>query len=176
MKNKFKLLCLVWGLSTLAGCGGGGETTPVATNTAPIILVNAAPMANAGADQTVLVGTTAYVDAGASSDANGDSLTYKWTLSTRPAKSVALLSNSAIVRPSLVVDVAGTYIFTLIVNDGKADGLPSTSTIIATEPIIAANDVPLANAGPNQTAIVGKTVTLDGGFPLCQYNLRHLPD
>jgi len=50
----------------------------------------------------------------------------------------------------------GTYIAQLIVNDGKVDSLSDT-VIIATE-----NIRPIANAGLDQTVLIGDTVVLDG--------------
>src|SRR5262249_2179053 len=80
--------------------------------------VNHPPVANAGSDQTVLVGQTAFLNGSASSDADGNSLTYQWTFTTRPAGSTATLVNPASVSPSFRADKAGTYTIQLIVNDG----------------------------------------------------------
>ena len=70
------LLCLL-----LAACGGGGG----GSNTADPIS-NVAPVANAGASQTVVVNTPVSLDGNASSDANGDALSYAWTLSSTPTR------------------------------------------------------------------------------------------
>jgi len=147
----------------LSACGGGGGDTPAPPVSAvqkPII--QAAPVANAGVDQSVYVGSNVTVDGGASSDANGDPLTYKWVLASRPVGSQAFLSATSAVRPMFLADVAGVYSLNLIVNDGKLDSSPDSVSVIASEKIVAPNSSPVANAGPNQVVLVGTTVTLDG--------------
>ena len=91
------------------------------------------PVANAGPDQTVLVGQTVQLDGSGSSDADGDPLTFRWALTTRPAGSQATLAN-ATVNPTFVADVLGTYVAQLIVNDRQFDSLPVTVTISAGTP------------------------------------------
>jgi hypothetical protein len=93
---------------------------------------NVQPVADAGGDQAVMVGESVIL-AGAGSDANGDSLTFLWNFVTRPAGSVAELSNTDQVNSSFVTDLAGTYVVNLIVNDGIADSDPDSATIIATD-------------------------------------------
>jgi K319L-like, PKD domain len=118
--------------------------------------LNSAPVANAGPDQTVFVGDIVTLNGGASSDVDGDPLTYSWSLTTRPTGSSATLSNPTTVNPTFVVDRFGTYAAELIVNDGTVDSRPDTVTISTL------NSAPVANAGPDQTAFVTNTVTLDG--------------
>src|SRR6185436_9112996 len=50
---------------------------------------NAAPIADAGPDQTVALGAIVTLDGGRSSDADGDSLAFRWRFTSRPAGSVA---------------------------------------------------------------------------------------
>ena len=66
------------------------------------------------------------LDGSGSSDADGDSLTFRWALTTRPAGSQATLTNATLVNPTFVADVLGTYVAQLIVNDGTLDSLPAT--------------------------------------------------
>jgi len=148
----------------LSACGGGGSDTPSPVSSAPVQIpvIQAAPVANAGVDQTVFVGAVVTVDGGASSDANGDMLTYKWILTTRPAGSRASLSTLTAVRPTFDADVAGIYVLTLVVNDGRSDSLPDSVSITATEKQASPNTLPNANAGPNQVVPVGATVFLTG--------------
>lgn len=92
---------------------------------------NLAPVANAGPDQTVYVGDTVTLDGSKSSDADGNSLTFRWALTSRPNGSAATLSNATAVNPTFAVDRPGTYVAQLIVNDGKIDSAPDTVAITA---------------------------------------------
>jgi NADPH-dependent 7-cyano-7-deazaguanine reductase QueF-like protein len=117
---------------------------------------NVAPVANAGTNQNVVLGAVT-LDGSTSSDANNDSLTYKWTLLSKPTGSNASLANATTAKPAFIADVAGVYVASLIVNDGKVDSAISSTTITAA----AANVAPVANAGSIQSVVLG-TVTLDG--------------
>jgi cytochrome c553 len=94
---------------------------------------NSAPAANAGPDQTVVVGSQVSLDGTGSSDADNDPLTYAWMLVSRPSGSTAALPGSATTEMVFFTpDVAGTYVVQLVVNDGSADSTPDTVTITAT--------------------------------------------
>ncbi len=117
---------------------------------------NSAPVADAGADQTALVGDTVTLDGSGSSDVDGNALSFQWSLISAPVGSTATLSDATTIAPSFTVDVFGDYVAQLIVNDGSLDSLADTVTI-STE-----NSPPVADAGADQTALVGDTVSLDG--------------
>ncbi|MBL8247055.1 MAG: hypothetical protein JNK95_01660 [Candidatus Competibacter sp.] len=117
---------------------------------------NTPPVAHAGPAQTVTVGATVTLDGSGSRDADGDALTYQWALTATPVGSAATLTHPTTVHPGFVADKAGTYVAQVMVNDGQAASPPATVTI-STE-----NSQPVANAGPDQAAITGQTVTLDG--------------
>jgi len=131
--------------------------------------INSAPVAEAGAGQNVIAGSLVTLDGSASSDADRDSLTFIWSLSSKPAGSSASLSSATSARPSFTADVPGTYVASLLVSDGKL------SSALATVPVTAsaANVAPVAAAGPAQSVLSGVVVTLDGtpsvdanGYPL----------
>ncbi|CDI04394.1 exported hypothetical protein [Candidatus Competibacter denitrificans Run_A_D11] len=124
--------------------------------TVTISTENSPPVAHAGSAQTTQVGKTLTLDGSASSDVDGDPLTFHWTLSQIPPGGNAQLSEAQAVKPTFTVNQPGTYTLQLIVNDGHIDSAPATVTI-STE-----NSPPVAHAGPDQTALVGATVTLDG--------------
>ena len=80
---------------------------------------NNPPIANAGPDQIVGVETTVALDGSASSDLDGDPLTYSWVFLSKPAGSGAALSNPTSVNPTFVADLKGDYVLELTVDDGQ---------------------------------------------------------
>ena len=119
---------------------------------------NSAPVANAGVAQSVVVAALVNLDGTGSTDANNDPITYKWSWGSKPTGSSAALSADNISKPTFTADKAGTYVLTLIVNDGKTNSDISAVTVTAS----VANAAPVANAGTNQNVTVPVTVTLDG--------------
>ncbi|PLX94446.1 MAG: hypothetical protein C0619_02930, partial [Desulfuromonas sp.] len=119
---------------------------------------NSAPTANAGPNQNVTTGSTVTLDGSESFDANGDTITYIWTFTSRPDNSTATLSNPTTANPLFTADLDGSYVLTLIVNDGQLDSTLDVVLVIAATD----NSAPDANAGPNQDVATGSTVTLDG--------------
>jgi hypothetical protein len=104
-------------------------------NSAPDTVVitavsNFPPIANAGADQTVSTGATVNLNGSGSSDPDGDTIIYSWTIIERPAGSTTSLSFSETQGwARFTADMAGIYTLTLIVNDGKVDSDPDTVVI-----------------------------------------------
>jgi K319-like protein len=90
---------------------------------------NIAPIANAGLSQSAVVGQTVTLNGSGSSDANGDPLTYKWSLTSVPTGSQAVIANPTAQIASFVPDLPGTFVAQLIVNDGFVDSLPATVEI-----------------------------------------------
>jgi hypothetical protein len=136
------LLC-----ASLSGCGGGTDAT-----------VNVAPTANPGPSQNVVVGAVVSMDGSASKDSDGGSLTFKWALIGKPIGSAASLTNPTYPNPKFTADLAGNYVVSLVVNDGKANSTVATVSVTAA----VANAAPVANAGVNQNVVIASTVTLDG--------------
>jgi hypothetical protein len=129
-------------------------------NSAPDIAIfssnNVAPVANAGPDQGGKPsGSPITLNGSGSSDANGDPLTYSWSLST-PAGSAAVLANPTSVRPTFTIDRDGDYIAQLIVHDGTVPSAPDSVTITSN------NVAPVANAGPDQLGLTPGSIPLDG--------------
>lgn len=119
---------------------------------------NSAPVANAGADQNTVAGSTVTLDGAASTDADNDELSYQWRFVSRPAGSTAALTGVDTARPSFEADQAGDYVVELIVNDGSEDSAPDNVVVT----VAAANAVPVADAGNDQTVVAGDSVALDG--------------
>ena len=127
-----------------------------APDTVSISSVNTKPVADAGPDQTALIAQTVTLDGSKSSDVDGNPLTFFWSFVSRPGGSTATLSDPTAVKPTFVVDAEGTYVVQLVVNDGFEDSAPDTVSISSV------NTKPVADAGPDQTALIAQTVTLDG--------------
>jgi N-acetylneuraminic acid mutarotase len=119
---------------------------------------NSAPVANAGPDQSVSTGSLVTLHGSGSSDANGDTLTYSWSITSKPGTSTATLSGAATVNPTFTADKDGSYVVQLIVNDGTVNSTADSVTITAA----TANSAPIANAGPDQNISTGSVVTLNG--------------
>jgi len=126
-----------------------------------IVTANTPPIANAGLDQAVLPGATVQLDGSGSTDADGDPLTYQWRLLSTPVGSAATLSDAMLVNPTVVADLAGTYVVQLIVNDGTVDSTPDTVIITASNP------PPTLNPIGNQNVVLGQTLifALSGSDP-----------
>jgi hypothetical protein len=107
--------------------GNGGSVVTVTAN--PKAVVNIPPVANAGPNQTINVGTTARLSGAASSDVNGDPLNYSWFFVSKPVGSSASLLFPQSISPTFTPDIAGTYIISLIVNDGKLNSQEATVII-----------------------------------------------
>jgi Putative Ig domain/PKD domain/PASTA domain len=96
--------------------------------------LNTAPIADAGPDQTAQVGQSVTLDGSGSSDADGDPVSYRWTLLSQPPGSQAALTGTDTVQVSLVSDVAGEYRVQLVVHDGKVASEPDTALVTVAVP------------------------------------------
>ncbi len=131
-------------------------TVDSAPDTVTITTENSAPVADAGPDQTAFVGQTVVLDGSGSQDADGDPLTFQWSLTMVPPGSAAVLSDSTALGPTFDVDVPGTYV-------GPAHRKRRNGELRAGYGrVTTENSAPTADAGPNQNVSVGDTVTLDG--------------
>lgn len=127
------------------------------------INTNLAPTADAGADVTVNGydnGDTVTLDGSASSDPDGDTLTYAWSVVSGSAR----INDPTLAQPTLTYtgsnsdNVDEQVTVALVVNDGAVDS-PADEKVITFQD----NRAPTANAGANITGInSGELVTLNG--------------
>ena len=115
-----------------------------------------APVADAGADQIVFVKDLVRLDGSGSKNTSGDPLNYIWSFKSRPSGSKAKISNPSVVNPSFEVDMPGTYIVQLVINNGLIDS-DIVEVIISTQ-----NSPPKADAGPDKTYTMVNSVQIDG--------------
>lgn len=123
---------------------------------------NTPPVADAGPDQTVTVGSTAQLDGSNSSDPDDDPLTYRWLFISIPAGSNASLSDPSIPKPSFVADLAGNYILELAVSDSRGGIDRDRVTVMAVEERLKGDvdldgDVDITDARLAAEYIVGLT-------------------
>jgi serine protease len=132
------------GKDNLYGCGlvDADEAVPPAPNTPPV--------ADAGGPYTGEEDVAITFDGSGSYDSDGDPLTYAWYFGDG--------STGTSLNPTHAYTAGGTYTVTLVVNDGKEDSEPSTTTADITE----VNDPPVADAGSDQNVVVGEVVTFNG--------------
>ena len=133
-------------------------SSDVDTVTIVAVSSNEKPEANAGPDQDVKTGATVNLDGSASMDADGDTLTYQWEITSKPSGSTATLSDADVESPTFIADVDGTYTVDLVVNDGTVDSDVDSVTIIAA----TVNSAPTSDAGKNQQVKTSSRVMLDG--------------
>ena len=115
-------------------------------------LGNNAPIAAGGSDRDVYWGETVYLDGSASSDADGETLTYQWEMTARPDNSQAVLSDPTSATPSFVADSPGVYRVELVVNDGFDDS-PADLVTIDSRAVIAPDLAGLDQAGAENALI-----------------------
>ena len=117
------------------------------------------PIANAGPDQSAPVTTAVTLNGASSYDPVGRPLTYVWTVVDKPTNStVTGVSDRTAASPTLALDAKGSYILSLVVNNGLASSNADEITVTAT----ADDAAPTANAGPDQPLAQDcTTLTLD---------------
>ncbi len=106
---------------------------------------NASPTASAGIDQTVTLPTSTVTLAGSGSDPDGSVSSYAWTKVSGPTSGTITSATTA--STTVTGLVAGVYKFELKVTDNAAAVGRDTMQVTVNA---AGNQVPVANAGPDQ--------------------------
>jgi len=129
---------------------------------------NQAPIANAGDDQSdVALRTTIVISGAASTDPEGDNLTYSWIQTAGDAvdnvSSIGGFDKMTLSFYAYEQHSGQALTFELTVSDGE---YTSTDTVVVSVEgevvIVDPNTAPTANAGNNQTVDEGDAVTLSG--------------
>jgi len=141
-------MALTLALLLLAACSSPGSNGGGSTN--------GTPTAVAQAPDTATVGERVQLDASASSDPDGDALSFAWTLSDRPDGSTATIEDATSAEAFLTPDVPGAYEVRVAVSDGRREDEATTRIDVT------AGGSPIANAGEDQRVAVGSTVNLQG--------------
>jgi RHS repeat-associated protein len=117
---------------------------------------NGAPVADAGADQTAFRGQLVTLNGTASSDPEGASLTFQWTIISQPTGNSVSLAGASTANPTFTPLVLGEYIIRLVVNDGQLASEPDTVKVTVV------NRAPMANAGGPYTGNVNAPIQFAG--------------
>ena len=100
-------------------------------DTVTISFENIKPVAVAGNNQSMLQGSTVSLNGVNSFDPNLDPLNFFWSIISKPTNSTAQIYSPNIPETEFVVDLAGEYLISLIVNDGILNSEPSNISIVA---------------------------------------------
>jgi len=178
----------------LTACGGGGSSgfafpdsqaqapAPAPVSQAPVpappaadlVKGNTAPVSNAGVALNGKTGVAVTLDGTASSDADGDKLNFAWTLVSKPDGSNVTLTGTTGATTTFTPDVSGTYVASLVVNDGQVDSAASTVTVTVDPvkavafdgiPAMLRPNVPSEGFQANQINSLGDRITLAADTP-----------
>ena len=117
---------------------------------------NAPPVANAGVNQSVYRGQLVTLSGVQSSDPEGASLSYQWSIVSQPSGSNITLSDANSAVPTFTPLFIGDYNFQLIVNDGQ---LASAAAAVK---VTTVNRLPIVNAGGPYVGVAGIPVQFSG--------------
>jgi len=141
---------------TLIVNDGFADSAAVATT---VVIENQSPVASAGGPYSGVRNEGIVFQGTASSDGDGDPLTYLWNFGDGATGTGA--------SPTHAYASLGTYPVTLVVNDGFADSAAAATTVVIE------NQIPVTNAGGpysavrNQSIVFQGTASVDGdGDPL----------
>ncbi|MBV1703545.1 MAG: VCBS repeat-containing protein, partial [Hyphomicrobiales bacterium] len=109
----------------------GDGTLSSRPTTLAVLVSPRPPIAVAKSASPVPAGQVVALDGSASTDPDGNPLSYAWTLVSAPAGSSAKIANAAAATASLVPDLAGSYVVQLVASDAYGASAPVTMHIEA---------------------------------------------
>ncbi|NTX49886.1 discoidin domain-containing protein [Myxococcus sp. CA039A] len=119
---------------------------------------NQAPVANAGADRSLVLPTSSLTLTGTGTDADGTIASYAWTQVSGTTATVSGASTATLAVSGLS---AGTFVFRLTVTDD--DGATHSDDVTVTVTNAPPNQAPVANAGADRTVVLPNAgITLTG--------------
>lgn len=116
-----------------------------AGNKAPINVIQGAVAVISRDTQSVPVGQPVVTSGILSFDEGGAKLTYAWAVDSRPTGSVAALGAATTAVPSFTPDVAGNYVLSLTVNNGRQTAVAylKLTVFTSTQSVVALPFTPL---------------------------------
>jgi hypothetical protein len=155
-------------IAMLAGCGGGGggsETAappPVAAVPQPAILFAGAVSAAAeGADVIGSTGGQIELDASGSKDGEGGTLSFAWSIVSKPSGSALNLASASAAKLRFLADVSGSYVFKLRVTNGKGGFAEKNATVSVNNRV--PNAVLVINASYKAQPVAETPVSVSAG-------------
>jgi hypothetical protein len=121
-----------------------------------ITVTNRDPIADAGMDQTVAVGSLVTLDGSASSDPDGDPKTFAWTQTSGPA---VTLIGADTAKPTFTPTVIAIYSFQVRVSDNDGGSRTDTMTVNVINGLPPVAD---AKVWPGSTGRIGTVFVFDG--------------
>ncbi|NOZ85892.1 MAG: hypothetical protein GXP49_06450 [Deltaproteobacteria bacterium] len=120
---------------------------------------NKQPIAFAGYDQKTPVQEPVQLNGKSSFDPDGDSLSYRWSVQSKPKGASFDLTDADKPVASFKADTSGVYVVALVVSDGSSDSAPDFTNVTVQT---GANRPPIADAGEDHAAGIGSKASLDG--------------
>ncbi|MFC0168160.1 PKD domain-containing protein [Pseudoduganella danionis] len=157
-------------VALLSGCGGGSGASALPANTAPhvaMLLGGQVRAGAAGADASATVGSDVLLSGAGSTDAEGDALSYNWTIVSKPSTSALVLGASSGAQVTVKPDVGGTYVFNLKVTDSKGASSEQHATLLVDNSapvsaiVVSVSYTAQPVIKPTQSVSVGAAIVLD---------------
>ncbi|MCX7290978.1 hypothetical protein [Janthinobacterium sp.] len=156
-------------MAMLAGCGGGGggggsETAPPPVAAVPqpaILFAGAVSAAAEGADAVGSMNGQIELDAGSSKDSDGGTLSFAWSMVSKPAGSGLNMGAVATPKMNFQPDALGTYIFKLRVTNSKGGFAEKNATVLVNNRV--PNAVVVVNATFTAQPLVKDAVSVSAG-------------
>lgn len=129
------------------------DTMSLVVTAVPTSMPNQNPVANAGNNKTVEVGSVIQI-VGSASDSDGSISAYQWSI----GETVLAITPTFIYTPSEV----GTVRLTLTVIDNDGGTASDTVDVVVTEETFSPNQAPTANAGADKVTQVNTSISIIG--------------